>query len=86
MSTRATVTIALTVAIWAALIFGAVQLFGALALPAGVAVGALAVWTVYVARFRRHRTPLLLEPVVVSELPTGPRRVLLLEAGMTGPE
>jgi len=87
MNTRAVLMIGL----WAAFVVGAVQLFdgdvahvafafalfGVGILGGRAAIGARARWQ----RLRSWR-----RPGDVDEFPAGPRRVLLLETGLAGPE
>jgi hypothetical protein len=83
----------LGILLWTSIVVGALRLFGDANDPIGVAapvvVGGLVGTGVLVAargiavragrRRSRARTP------IESELPAGPRRVLLFEAGMAGP-
>jgi hypothetical protein len=85
----------LGILLWASTVVGALRLFGDLNDPIGVAaplvVGGvtgtgvlLAIRAIRSAARRRRRRRTDWVPVE-SELPPGPRRVLLVEAGMAGP-
>jgi hypothetical protein len=84
----------LGILLWASIVVGALRLFGDLNDPIGVAaplvIGGVSGTGVLLAirsvrsgaRRRRGRSCVPVEP----ELPPGPRRVLLFEVGMAGPE
>jgi hypothetical protein len=84
----------LGILLWASIVVGALRLFGDLNDPIGVAaplvIGAVTGTGVLLTirgirsgvRRRRRLSSVPVEP----ELPPGPRRVLLLEAGMAGPQ
>jgi hypothetical protein len=84
---------ALGILLWASIVVGALRLFGDLNDPIGVAaplvIGGITGTGVLLAirairsgvRRRRRQSWVPVE----SELPPGPRRVLLFEAGMAGP-
>jgi len=75
----------LVISLWTMAIVGAVRLFGDAAAPAGVATTVLVAALLLVARSRRRqRHPWHLQGE--SAFPPGPRRVLLAETGLAGPE
>jgi hypothetical protein len=78
------------IAVWALTVFGAVRLFHDVAAPVAGGTVALLAGALGAAAWSRRPRPVSLSsmPDVASapELPAGPRRVLLVEAGMTGPE
>lgn len=80
----------LGIALWASLIVGAVQLFDAAAAPTGIAVGigagVLGVQAFGVARARWLRLRLWHRPGAEPEAAPGPRRVLLVETGLSSPK
>jgi hypothetical protein len=87
MNTR----VMLLMGLWAALVVGAIQLFdGDLAHVAGAfvlfGVGILVARGAIVARARWERLRSWRRPGEVDEYPAGPRRVLLVETGLAGPE
>jgi len=79
------------VGLWAAFVVGAVQLFdGDIAhvafAVAAFGVGILGARAAIRARARWQRRRSWRRPGAVDEFPAGPRRVLLLETGLSGPE
>ena len=81
----------LMIGLWAAFVVGAVQLFdGDIAHVAVVfalfGAGILGARAAIVARARWQRLRSWRRPGDVDEFPAGPRRVLLLETGLAGPE
>jgi hypothetical protein len=87
MNTRA----ALMIGLWAALVVGTVQLFdGNIVHAAGAfvvfGIGIVAARGAVMSRARWVRLRSWPRPGEVEEFPAGPRRVLLAETGLTGPE
>ena len=79
------------IGLWAALVVGAVQLFdGNVTRAAGALVvfgaGIVAARAAVVGRTRWTRLRSWPRPGEVEEFPSGPRRVLLVETGLIGPE
>jgi len=81
---------ALAIALWASLVIGVVQLFAHAAVPTGAAIGVgagvLGVQAFGVARSRRLRSRTWRRPGDEPEMASGPRRVLLVETGLTFPK
>ena len=77
------------IALWASTAFGAVQLFQHGAVAAGAAVGVVAavlgIQALRGARLQWRRVRSWPSPTEV-EIAAGPRRVLLAETGLVGPE
>ena len=74
------------IAVWAMVVIGLTRLFADAAVPLVAASGLVALSAYGIAR-RRSRPSFAVEAVVVpADLPSGPRRVLLAETGLAGPE
>jgi hypothetical protein len=87
MNTRAVILVGL----WAAMVVGAVQLFDGNVVHAAAALvlfgaGIFGARAVTVARARWRRLREWPRPGEAEPFPAGPRRVLLLETGLAGPE
>ncbi len=86
------VRIVFAVAVWASIVVGAVQLFDRAPASTGIAsaaaVGAAtcAAWLTWAVRTRLRRLHSWPRPGEVELYPPGPRRVLLIETGLAGPE
>jgi hypothetical protein len=77
--------VVLVISVWSSMLIGAVRLFGDGAAPAAVGAGLVVSSLSLAARFVRRR----LQPGHRSDerpFPAGPRRVLLVETGLAGPE
>ncbi len=73
-------------AVWAVVVVGLTRLFADAAVPLVGASGLVAL-SAYGATRWRNRRAYASEPVALSaDLPSGPRRVLLAETGLAGPE